>query len=327
MQKVVEKLAEQDYYFQHIAAKVSAIERRQSHTSGDTNDAIRAGHAYATGGSSCMPEKACKTVCDLIMRGETAVYWQEFLNKDIRRCEFELYKFFEAFCKYNLQAVVETQHSTGEPIMMLPSTRARLFQCNKDIDSKPPMLDMHLVELYKLTMPLDRGCNPTTVAELKARQILPKHSTYKTLAEEETAAVFKELKQKYPELAKIESILLPSLEDDRYENWHTKLLRKIRVWNAHTEQVVKAKVTMMEDEAYRAETAKAERIKAEYNTKTIEFWAKNDVEGQSAIKLANEIRKRWKDEEKSSVTEGEAAIKMDQSSSADSDASYQKEGL
>ncbi len=76
MQKVVEKLAEQDYYFQHIAAKVSAIELRQSHASGETNDAIRAVHAYATGGSSCMPEKACKTVCELIMTGETATYSQ-----------------------------------------------------------------------------------------------------------------------------------------------------------------------------------------------------------------------------------------------------------
>ena len=84
--------------------------------------------------------------------------------------------------------------------------------------------------------------------------------------------------------------------------------------------------------AYTAEYKAAQAAKLDiatdvYNYQTIEFWAKNDVEGQSAIKLANEIRKRWKDEEKSSVTEGEAAIKMDQSSSADSDASYQKEGL
>ena len=101
--------------------------------------------------------------------------------------------------------------------------------------------------------------------------------------------------------------------------------------------------------AYTAEYKAAQAAKLDiatdvYNYQTIEFWAKNDVEGQSAIKLANDIRKRWKDdeknsategeaaikkkdEEKSSVTEGEAAIKMDQSSSADSDASYQKMGL
>ena len=76
VQNVVEKLAEHDFYFQHIAAKVSTIELRQSHASGDTNDSIRTVHAFATGGSSCMPEKACKTVCELITTGETATYWQ-----------------------------------------------------------------------------------------------------------------------------------------------------------------------------------------------------------------------------------------------------------
>ncbi len=306
MQKVVEKLAEQTSVIEHIAEKLSNIELRQSHASGETNDAIRAVHAYATGGSSCMPEKACKTVCDLIMTDETATYLQEFLNKDLRRCEFELYKFFEAFCKNNVQAVVETQHSTGEPIMMLPSTRARLAQCEKDIDSKLPMLDMHLVELYKLTMPLDRGCNPTTVAELKARKILPEHSTYNTLTEEEAKAVFKELKRKYPKLAEIEFIPLPFIENEQYENWHTKILRQIRVWNVHTEQVVKAEVTIIQDKAYRAEAGKSESIKAEYKGKSMEFWGKSDVAGQEAIKLANDIRKRWKDEEKSSLTEGES---------------------
>ncbi len=93
-----------------------------------------------------MPEKACKTVCELIMAGENATYWQAFLNKDLRRCEFELYKFFEGFCKNNLPAVLETQHSTGEPILKLPSTRAKLLQCNNGIESHLPELDEDLLE-------------------------------------------------------------------------------------------------------------------------------------------------------------------------------------
>ena len=76
VQKLVEKLAEQDNYFEHIAEKVSNIELRQSHASGETNDAIRTVHVYATGGSSCMPEKACKAVCQLIMADQTATYSQ-----------------------------------------------------------------------------------------------------------------------------------------------------------------------------------------------------------------------------------------------------------
>ena len=116
----------------------------------------------------------------------------------------------------------------------------------------------------------------------------------------------KELKRKYPKLAEIEFIPLPSLENDQYENWHTKLLRQIRVWNVHTEQVVKVKVTIIQDKVYRAEAGKSESIKAEYKGKSMEFWGKSDVAGQAAIKLAKDIRKRWKDEEKSSLTEGEA---------------------
>ena len=89
---------------------------------------MRAAHQYANGESSSMPEKARKTVCELIMMSEKPTYWQAFLNKDIRRCEFELYKLFEAFCEKNEQAVVEAQYSIGEPIIMLPSTRAKLVQ-------------------------------------------------------------------------------------------------------------------------------------------------------------------------------------------------------
>ncbi len=76
MPLVVEKLAEHTSVFKHIAEKLSNIVLRQSHASGETNDAIRAVHAFAIGGSSCMPEKACKTVCELIMTGEIATSWQ-----------------------------------------------------------------------------------------------------------------------------------------------------------------------------------------------------------------------------------------------------------
>ena len=120
-----------------------------------------------------MPEKACKSVCELIMMGEKPTYWQAFLNKDIRRCEYELYKLFEVCCNNNVQAVVETQYSIGEPIIMLPRTRAQSVQCDEAIKSKLPDLPEDLQELYKLIMPMNRGCIPTTVAELKDLKVLP----------------------------------------------------------------------------------------------------------------------------------------------------------
>ncbi len=137
--------------------------------------------------------------------------------------------------------------------------------------------------------------------------------------------VCKELKRKAPKLAEIEFIPLPFIENEQYENWHTKILRQIRVWNIHTEQVVKAEVTIIQDKAYRAEAGKSESIKAEYTGKSMEFWGKTDLVGQAAIKLANDIRKRWKDEEKSSLTEGEADNKKAMSSLTESNASIKKE--
>ncbi len=249
--------------------------------------------------------------------GESATYWQAFLNKDIRRCEFELYKFFEGFCRNNLRAVVETQYSLGEPVMMLPSTRARLCQCQKDFDIHLPWLDVHLEELYKLTMPLDRGYNPRTLADLKARKVLREHSKYNTLTEEEAKAVFKELKRKYPKLAEIEFIPLPSLENDQYENWHTKLLRQIRVWNVLTEKVAKAKATIIQINTYKAEAAKSEDApaakteisKEEYKGNSVEFLRETDIKGRVANKLLKDIRKRCKDDAKDCSIEGEAGIK------------------
>ena len=99
MQKVLDKLTEHEGYFEVIAEKISNIELRQSNASGEINDAMRAAHQYANGENSSMPEKACKTICELIMMGEKPTYWQAVLNRDIRKCEFELYKFFEVFCK------------------------------------------------------------------------------------------------------------------------------------------------------------------------------------------------------------------------------------
>ena len=57
----------------------------------------------------------------------------------------------------------------------------------------------------------------------------------------------------------------------------------------------------------------------------MEFWGKSDVAGQEAIKLANDIRKRLKDEEKSPLTEGEADNKKAKSSLTESKASIKKE--
>jgi hypothetical protein len=193
--------------------------------SGDINDSLRAADNYAIGESTSMPLAACKSVCAFIMSGQTQTYWQVFPNKDIRRCEFELDQFFQAFCMNNVQAVFETQHSIGEPVTMLPSTRAQLVHCEKDIESMLPKLHEDFVMLCELTMPMNRAWNPTTVAELKDRKDVPEHCMYKTLDENEAKKVFENLKMKCPKLAEIESIPLPPIENSQYENRHTTFVR------------------------------------------------------------------------------------------------------
>jgi hypothetical protein len=130
------------------------------------------------------------------MMPERQTYWQTNLHLVIRRCELELWKLFQACCNNNLQAVEQMQHSTGEPVIMMPSTRAMLVQRDKVIESKLPKLHLDLVEFYKLTMPMNRDCMPTTVAELKDLNFLPEHCMYKTLDEDSAKLVFENLKQK-----------------------------------------------------------------------------------------------------------------------------------
>ncbi len=57
----------------------------------------------------------------------------------------------------------------------------------------------------------------------------------------------------------------------------------------------------------------------------MEFWGKSDVAGQAAIKLAKDIRKRWKDEEKSSLTDGESDNKKAKFSLTEGSASTKKD--
>ena len=103
--------------------------------------------------------------------------------------------------------------------------------------------------------------------------------------------VFENLKQKYPKLVEILTIPLPPVENDKYENWHTKVLRQIRAFNVHTEKVVKAKTAIQEDEFFVTQAAKAKIRKTEsiavYEAKFVEFWRKTDTEGELSIKLAS----------------------------------------
>ncbi len=58
--------------------------------------------------------------------------------------------------------------------------------------------------------------------------------------------------------------------------------------------------------------------------KLIELWSKKDFDEEEAIKIANDIRKRWKDEAKDCSIAGLAGIKKAKSSSTEGNASIKK---
>ena len=88
------KLSELTEFAKYIGEKVANIEMRQSLTSGLENDAIRALSQYAMAESSALPEGTFKKAFDFNKTSEPNTYYKNFFEKDIRRCEYELLKFF-----------------------------------------------------------------------------------------------------------------------------------------------------------------------------------------------------------------------------------------
>ena len=79
-----------------VAEKASNIELRKSHTSGGANDAVRAVQQWSTGESSCLPRAAIKKVIGEIKQYHRATYYENFVRKGVRRCEFQIFIFFES---------------------------------------------------------------------------------------------------------------------------------------------------------------------------------------------------------------------------------------
>ena len=81
--KLLKLLEEYEGYFSVLSDKVSNIELRQSRSSGETDDSIRAVQQWAQADSSCLPRKALQQVAEM-MTTESPTYYQAFLNKDLR---------------------------------------------------------------------------------------------------------------------------------------------------------------------------------------------------------------------------------------------------
>ena len=71
------------------------IELQQSRSSSELTDSIRAGQQWAEAESASWPEASIKVVAKMVKESEGATYYRAFLDKDLRRAEYELFKLFK----------------------------------------------------------------------------------------------------------------------------------------------------------------------------------------------------------------------------------------
>ena len=105
LQQIRDKFYENNSSLEFIATKLTLIELRQSNGMGESNDSIRAVDAYAKAESASCPEVALQVVCDYFKAGKTASYHEKFLEKDDRRCEYELVLLHEKVWNFKAEGV------------------------------------------------------------------------------------------------------------------------------------------------------------------------------------------------------------------------------
>ena len=298
--KTNKKLTELKEVVSYVFEKVSNIESRQSLTSGLENDAVRAVSQYATAESSALPEAAFKKAFDLSKTSEpTHTYYKTFYEKDMRRCEYELLKFFEHAIEgksYLFEA--DKQHSTGEAIHKLPAIRAKLLSSGCNLSDIPSTLQ----KLYKLKLPMHRNMSVCTIKRLIERMVVqPTFKTTDVVTEEEAKEIWASLVAEHDKLCMIDWIPLCETLDEK--TWHERLLEKIHAYNQHFEAVKHGEYCERCDDFYTKEQDVdrknlAKKAKLQHETAAEGFWNRHDELGQKKIKLAREIQDKWEKNKK-----------------------------
>ena len=298
--KTNKKLTELKEVVSYVFEKVSNIESRQSLTSGLENDAVRAVSQYATAESSALPEAAFKKAFDLSKTSEpTHTYYKTFYEKDMRRCEYELLKFFEHMIEgksYLFEA--DKQHSTGEAIHKLPAIRAKLMSSGCNLSDIPSTLE----KLYKLKLPMHRNMSVCTIKKLIERMVVPPtFETTDVVTEEEAKEIWAGLVTEHDKLGMIEWI--PLCETLEEKTWHEQLLEKIHAYNQHFEAVKHGEYCERCNDFYTKEQdvdrkSLAKKAKLQHETAAEAFWKRHDELGQKKIKLGREIQEKWEKDKK-----------------------------
>ena len=298
---LAEEMQQCKEYLECIAEKIANIELRQSHSSGECTDAIRAFQQWANAESASLPEAAVKAVAKMIKSRGKATYAEAFVLKDVRRREFEMFKFYEKAIRKSDHVMSESQHSTGECLTKMPCTREVLRGILGE-DVKLEELPEILVKLYKLVKPMDRRSVPTSVKKMIEAKLVPEdYKGHEDLDDEEAAALWSEITKEHGDLKFVETIPLSKMYDEGY-SWHEKLVAKIVEYNKHYKMVSEAAETIFEDIAYQHSTGEDQTKKAqlEYDKKMVTFWSEKEAPGILKIERAIQIKKKWSEDHNAS---------------------------
>jgi len=301
--KMLEKMDRQHECLNAILNKIAILELRQSRGGGEPNDSIRAMNQWATAESSCITP----AIIQAVSKGPRT-YYELFADKDIRRCEYEMWKFFENAIKKNEYVASGSQHSTGECFHAMPSVLKQLYP-GKPVEEIDEMLEAPLKVLYKLVIPLNRQHAPMTIAKMVEDQVL--HKSYKTedsLSEEAAKEIWQNLCESHPECKIVDDIPINDLYND--ESWHQKLIRKISLYNEHKKaaQIAENALDWTSKAAPVITAEMHEEAKKKHLDALDRFWVKNDPAGKIWIDRAAKLRdEQWAASEKAKKEKQEDA--------------------
>ena len=148
---------------------------------------------------------------------------KNFVQKDLRRCEFQIFVFFETCIVESGYSIAESQHSHGECFLYTPSVR-KVMQSEAGEDLKLPPLHEALELLYKLVKPMHRSFKPTSLQEMIEHRAVPKdYKGFANIDESTAKAIWSEIVLKYPMAKILEVVPLDAVKVAKF-SWHDKLL-------------------------------------------------------------------------------------------------------
>ena len=282
-----------------IAEKINNIELRQSQSSGQANDSVRAVQQWSTGESSCLQRAAIKKVIEAFKQHGRATYYEHFVQKDLRRCEFQVFIFYETCIKQSGYCIAEAQHSHGECFLFMPSVR-EVMQSEAAEDLKLQPLPEALELLYKLVKPMGCSFKPTSLEEMIENRTVPKdYKGFADIDEDTAKSIWSEIMDKYPKAKILEDVPLDEIKAAKF-SWHDRLLAKMKEYNEHQKRVAFAVETIETDEMYSQQVSKevAKKSADEHTKRSDKFWSVQDPSGAFMIERGASIEKKWGEEQK-----------------------------